>query len=199
MRDPMRLMVCLGAMGLLACASGSNGNEPQTAVRRVGEQPTGNGVSMAGGGKREGYSASAAPIYTAPDRAVVTTVATPVDRAFTNFLSGYLEIGIPILMSDPKAHVAGNKNVVVTSTLKGQRLSKYFNCGNGATGFPRADSYRITFSILTSLFPKDSATTEARTFVSGQGVDPGTGATAYCSSTGALERALLRAAGYTGD
>jgi hypothetical protein len=195
----MRLIACLSALGLLACATGSNGNAPQPAVQNLGDQPTGNGHAVAlGGNNPNGMVHSAMPtaIYTAPDRGVVKSVSTPIDKAYTDIMSGYVGIGVQILSSDPKGYVVGNKRVVVTSTLNGQALSKFFNCGYAASGFPRADSYRVTFSMLTSLYKVDSASTEITTLVTGAGEDPGTGATTSCHSTGVLERTLLRAAGY---
>jgi hypothetical protein len=195
----MRYVVCVCAMSLIACASGGGGNEPQSGVKNLGT------IGLAGRDSRADahgvtsvLTQGLAPIYTAPDLGWQVTVPAPVDAAFHAVIEGYGGIGIELQTIDVQARVVGNKRIVAPSALLGQPLSKFLNCGrDGVTGQPRADSYRVVFSIVSSLSGVDSASTRVTTLVTAEAADRGTTAsTVTCSSTGVLERALLRAAGY---
>jgi hypothetical protein len=196
----MKLRAAVFGLGALACASGGASNEPQSGVRDVGTVSGAGshlGDSKAASGTRQTLTRDLGPAYTAPDVGWRSTVPAPLDGAYHAIMEGYGVIGVDILTNDSRAHVVGNKSVIATQLL-GQPLSKFLDCGrDGATGQARADSYRVIFSIISSFAAVDSATTRVTTLVTAEAQDRGTSASPiHCSSTGILERALLRAAGY---
>jgi hypothetical protein len=194
-----RFIVCLGAVGLAACASSA----PEGGLRSNGTLPSSNGLSVArrgGDAGRQGPAGSglgSATAYTSADLGMLTVVPSPLDSAYTALTKAYLSLGLPVTR-DPSAHVVGDDHVVVMRTMLGRRLSAFLNCGADAImGSPRADTYQVTFSVMSTLSSADSGRTRVVTLVTGQASDLATSASSvYCSSTGLMERTLLKAAGF---
>jgi hypothetical protein len=151
---------------------------------------TGNG----GTGGRDGAHIA----YATADLGEQAVVSAPIDSAYASLVVAYQSLGVDIKTSDPAQHVLGNRHIVVMHSWLGSRLSAFFSCGNDpAIGTPRADSYRMTISVVSTLSAKDAKNTTITTLASAQGNDLGTSASAiYCPSTGKLERSILKAAGF---
>jgi hypothetical protein len=134
-------------------------------------------------------------IRTNADRAIEGDIALPVDEAFAAMLLAYQKLGITATTNDPDTHRVGNMTVSVVHRFNGQDLSKYFECGRDAFGTPRADRYRITFSVVSRLAAEGTADTQVETLITARGTDPGgQGSDLYCSSSGRLELELVAAA-----
>jgi hypothetical protein len=183
----MRFVVCAMTLAAMGCAS-KGGSPPEGGIRDVAETPTGNGNGRQG----------AHIVYSDADLGDQTIVPAPLDTAYAAITTAYRSLGLEIKTSDPSAHMVGNQHIVVMGTWLGSRLSTYFSCGLDPTiGRPRADSYRLTISVVSTLSAKDAKDTRVTTLVSAQANDLATSASAvYCPSTGKLERTILRAAGF---
>jgi len=194
----MKLSAAVLGLGALACATGGVTPEPEGAVRDAGTVGSvGGHIEATSDVTRQTLIRNLGPIYTAPDVGWRSTVGAPIDAAYHAIMEGYGVLGVEILTNDARTHVVGNRGIIATQML-GQPMSKFVDCGrDGATGQPRADSYRVTLGIISSFVAVDSARTSVTTMVTAEAIDRGTSATpVHCSSTGILERALLRAAGY---
>jgi hypothetical protein len=182
----MRIAACVGVVGLLACAT--SGQAPEGGLRDVTESMTTDNNTR---GKQ--YI-----IFTNADVGAQSVVRAPLDSAYAAISGAYKVLGLDVKTADPMAHTVGNKKIVAMRTLLGKRLSAYLDCGlDPALGVPRADEYRVTISMVSSLAAKDPTNTIVTTLVTAEANDLATSASSvYCSSTGTLERMLLRSAGY---
>ncbi|HZS58445.1 MAG TPA: hypothetical protein VFA43_04195 [Gemmatimonadaceae bacterium] len=138
---------------------------------------------------------------TSADLGMQTYVPQPLDSAYTNLKKAYLSMGIELTTLDPASHVVGNRRVAVRTKMLGRNLSAFLNCGQDAVmGWPRADHYQVIFSVVSTLSSADAGRTRVVTLVTGEASDMASSASAvYCSSTGALESTILKAAGYQAD
>lgn len=183
----MRFVVCAVALGVLGCASG--GATPEGGLRNVTvTMPNENSSN------REGSHI----IYGNADVGVESTVPTSLDSAYAAMNMAYQSLGLDIKTRVPTEHVLGNRHIVVMRTWLGSRLSTFFSCGNDpAIGSPRADSYQLIISVVSTLSAKDGQNTRVVTLASATATDLATSAsTVYCPSTGKIERSLLKAAGF---
>lgn len=183
----MRFVVCAVALGVSGCASG--GGAPAGGLRDVAET-TPNGNSN----HREGSHI----LYGNADLGEESIVPAPLDTAYAALTAAYQSLGVDIKTNDPSQHVFGNRHIVVMRTWLGSRLSTFFSCGNDpAIGAPRADSYQLIISVVSTLTAKDAQNTRVTTLASATATDLATSASAvYCASTGKIERSLLKAAGF---
>ncbi len=182
----MRIAVVVTALAALGCASGGNAT-PEGGVRDVAETPQ-------GGNGREGPHI----VYGNADVGDQEVVPVGIDSAYTAITNAYKSLGFAIKVVDPNSHIVGNRHVVVMRSMMGSRLSTYFNCGyDPAVGTPRADSYQLVFSVVSTLTSTGPQSTRVVTLVTGQANDMATSASSvYCPSSGKLERSILRAAGF---
>lgn len=182
----MRIAMWLIALAALGCASGGSA-PPEGGIRDVEE-------STAGGNGREGPHI----VYGDADVGDQEVVPVSIDSAYNAITNAYRSLGLEIKVVDPGTHMVGNRHIVVMRTLMGSRLSTYFNCGNDpAIGTPRADSYQLIFSVVSTLSSTGPNSTRVVTLVKGQANDLATSASSvYCPSSGKLERTILRAAGF---
>lgn len=183
----MRYVVCaMMALGVLGCATG--GGAPAGGLRDVAE--TEPGANNGRGGQHV--------IYSSADLGEEADVPASLDTAYAAMAMAYQSLGAEIKTSDPSQHLIGNRHIVVMRTWLGSRLSTFFSCGNDpAIGTPRADSYQLIISVVSTLSAKDAQNTRVTTLATAQANDLGTSASAvYCPSTGKIERSLLKAAGF---
>lgn len=137
-------------------------------------------------------------MYGSAETGEAAQLGAPIDSAYAGILMAYRSLGIDIKTSDPAQHVLGNRHLVVMRRFLGSPLSTFFSCGNDpALGTPRADSYQMIISVVSTLVAKDANNTTVTTLATAQANDLATSASSvYCSSTGKLERSLLKAAGF---
>jgi hypothetical protein len=156
---------------------------------------TTNSVSQPGGPRDVALTENGTYIRTNRDYSVEGVIARPIDEAFAQMMLAYSKLGIPTTTMDTGGHLLGNTAFSMQHRFNGEDVSRYFECGKDATGFPRADRYQITLSVVTTLRAQGPSETEVETLVTARGRDNGgTGADLYCSTTGHLETQLHKAA-----
>jgi hypothetical protein len=193
----MRIAIgAMAALAVLGCASGGSGaSSPQDGGLRPLVVGGGNNPMdpKGGGGGRDVPHT----LYTTADIGEQAVLPAPIDSAYTSIVLAYRSLGIDIKTSDPAQHLVGNRHIVIMHTWLGSRPSSFFSCGNDATGIPRADSYQLVISVVSSLSPKDATHSTMLTLATAQANDvASTASSVYCPSTGRLEMMLLKAAGY---
>jgi hypothetical protein len=190
-----RAIAVMAALGVLGCASGGSVASPQDEGLRPLIQAGGNNTMEPKGAR--GVGDAAHTLYTTTDLGEQAVVPAPLDSAYTSIVLAYRSLGIDIKTSDPAQHLVGNRHIVAMHTWLGSRLANFFSCGSDATGMPRADSYQLTISVVSSLSPKDATHSTISTLATAQANDIATSASSvYCPSTGRLEPMLLKAAGF---
>jgi hypothetical protein len=188
----MRFVMCLSTISLAACAS--SGATTNDGLRQVGQTETATSAFNAGTNQAGGTSHV---LYTTSDLGVETVVRGAVDTAYRAITRGYLSLGVDTKTMDDAAHVVGNKHLVAMHSMLGRPLSTFFNCGiDPTTGVMRADRYRLTISVVSTLGPGPQGATLVTTKAWAQAEDLATSASSvYCSSTGLIERSLVQASG----
>jgi hypothetical protein len=186
----MRFVMCLSTIALAACAS--TGATTNDGLRQVGQTET--VTSSYSTGQAGGTSHT---LYTTSDLGVETVVHGALDTAYRAMTRGYLSLGVDTKTRDDAAHVVGNKHLVAMHSMLGHPLSAFFNCGiDPTTGVMRADKYRLTISVVSTLGPAPQGATLVTTKAWAQAEDLATSASSvYCSSTGLIERSLVQASG----
>ena len=131
--------------------------------------------------------------YRSPESAgpIEGEVNASLDAVWTALPAVYEALGIPVAHADRPSGQMGNKQLVRTGRLAGQRLSRAFDCGASMTG-ERADQGRITASVITQLWTRpDGRTGIATTIVSTMKPMDGTStAPTSCATTGWLEQEI---------
>ena len=118
----------------------------------------------------------------------VSTIAEPVEAIWPRLLVAYELLDIPTNVQDPARYRLGNANYR-PRRIGGQRLSKYIDCGHGATAQQNADTYAVTLSVITTLKPGEhSGETRVETLVQATGKSRATASRPMpCASKGQLE------------
>ena len=95
----------------------------------------------------------------------------------------------PLLVENTSTHQMGNPNFYKSRVFAGQPMAQLVDCGSGMTG-PKASTYRIYISLLTSISTDGKgATTVQTTFVPmGQDISAGSADRIPCGSTGRFEQ-----------
>ncbi|HMN10543.1 MAG TPA: hypothetical protein PKC83_17335 [Gemmatimonadaceae bacterium] len=135
------------------------------------------------------------PVEVALDTLVFArdTVAAPMGETFAAVRATYAALKLPREWADSANGQLGTLRARMTYRLGGERLSVYFNCGQGLTG-ANADTWRLTIAMVTFLQPASDGRTRVGTGLvaeaqdmSGTSVEP-----AMCGSTGLLEERILK-------
>lgn len=174
----MKRLAILAAAALLAGCSGNVAPSTQT-VR--------NTTSISTSGAGEGTATATIDSYSDVGGSTHRVGAAP-DRVWELLPAVYQGLGIAVGTSIPDAKTIGNTRLELNRVLGGRPLSTYVNCGEGATGTPQADTYRVTMSILTTLAPTPNGGTQVNTRIGASAVNRAvSGAIVNCASTGRLE------------
>jgi hypothetical protein len=116
-----------------------------------------------------------------------TKLLVGVDKAWAAYPAVFGELGIAPGVVDQKQHVFGNAGFKMRSSLGGQRLSRYFECGATA-GMANADTYDMIIRVVSQVVPADAGLASLRTQVEASAHSAGdSGPSVRCVSTGALE------------
>ena len=114
-------------------------------------------------------------------------VDAPLDSVWLALPRAYELLGIPDVGVDAERTMFGNPGYRARR-IEGERLSKYVDCGMGATAVPHADQYNVTLSVLTRLTPGQDGGTMVVTTVEATGKPRAvSGNPVYCQSKGTLE------------
>lgn len=130
--------------------------------------------------------------YNTDNGTAETSLDVPLDNAWARITRAYDVLKIPITDNDAARHLVGARRALVRDRLAGERMSRWFSCGETAMGTPRADSYAVYVTALTQLVPAAGGSGYvARTVVSAfaNAVDASSNSV-QCTSTGALEQKL---------
>ncbi|MBX6364297.1 MAG: hypothetical protein IRZ00_10555, partial [Gemmatimonadetes bacterium] len=120
------------------------------------------------------------------------TLARAAAAAWAAIPGAYAAAGIPVTLLDADGLQAGAIDLEVRGALGSTQVSAYLDCGIVAGALPAADRFLVTMTVLTTLRPLGSDSTDARIVVAGTARDAtGTNPARVCASTGRLERALL--------
>jgi hypothetical protein len=103
--------------------------------------------------------------------------------------AAYGDLGIEVRLLVPSAGQVGNKHFSKMYRLAGAPLSSYVGCGLTTTG-PAADSYRVTFSIVSQVSPSGTGSrvdTQLTAYAEDIGSSKGT---LSCLTLGTLEERI---------
>jgi len=118
-------------------------------------------------------------------------VDAPRDRVLSALSAAYSELGIEMKVYDSGSGQVGNRNLVKSSRLAGERLSRFLRCGT-VIGGDAADNYRVTMSIISQATPSEGGTT-VETWLTASARDHGTSSGGVaCATTGSLEDRINR-------
>ncbi len=108
------------------------------------------------------------------------------DSVFALLRTIYPEVGVDVKLFDPARGEIGNRNFSKYYRLKGVALHNFVGCGTTATG-PSADTYRVTMSLVSYVFP-DSSGSSVTTRLDAKADDTGLSkGNLSCLTTGMLE------------
>jgi hypothetical protein len=125
--------------------------------------------------------------------AVETDLGASAQDVWEAAMATYEELGMEVTYSRPGEYV-GNRQFRVRRRLAGDRLSKYLRCGFDATGRPMADSYSVTFNVVSEISSTTDLQSIMGTTVSATALKPGGTSTdpVVCASKGLLEEKIAR-------
>src|SRR5687768_3744527 len=101
---------------------------------------------------------------TTSDGTVTTKVSATPDRVWQVLPIVFDSMAINIAHLDQQARVIGNKDLKVRGKLGKVPLRRYVDCGS-AQGGPNADTYEVSFSVMTQVQPADATSANVSTLV----------------------------------
>ncbi|MEW5931871.1 MAG: hypothetical protein AB1941_30760 [Gemmatimonadota bacterium] len=169
-----RLVVVATAALLAGCAS--SGNAPAETVRST--------VSVSG---TDGAATQTIESYMDVGGTTHRISATP-DKVWAVLPTVYQGLGITVGTSLPDYKTIGNSKLELNRTLGGQPLSTFLSCGDGPTGAPIANSYRVNMAVVTTVAPAAGGGSQLETRVNASATNRAvSGAAVNCATTGRLE------------
>ncbi|HTE44362.1 MAG TPA: hypothetical protein VK636_03870 [Gemmatimonadaceae bacterium] len=139
------------------------------------------------------YAGADAPLLLAEKpRAVMATIAAPPATVWLATKKVYGELDVPVNVENTGTRQLGNANFYKTREFGGQPMAGLVDCGSGMTG-PKASSYRIYMSLLTTVQADGKGgTTIQTTFVpTGQDLSGNSSDRLPCGTTGRVEAMLI--------
>jgi hypothetical protein len=169
---PMRRIVLLCA--LCGCASAATTSENTIAKQAVI------------------FSSDQGTILGERPRASVATIAAAPAAVWLAAKKVFADLDVPLIVENTSTHQMGNPNFYKSRMFAGEPMSQLVDCGSGMTG-PKASTYRIYISLLTSIATDGKGgTTVQTTFVPmGQDISAGSADRIPCGSTGRFEANFL--------
>jgi hypothetical protein len=122
------------------------------------------------------------------------TVSLPVDRVWALLPTAYREIGFPAAASrDTADRTMFTPHLELLGAIYPRELtSAYIDCGRSPAGAQRADTYSMTFVILTRVRAADEGRTVIETLIDGRARDRVTSTNSVnCRGTGKLEKQIV--------
>jgi hypothetical protein len=125
-------------------------------------------------------------------RAATATIVAPPAAVWLAAKKVYADLDVPLVVENTSTHQMGNPNFYKSRTFGGEPMAQLVDCGSGMTG-PKASTYRIYISLLTSIATDGKGgTTVQTTFVPmGQDISAGSADRIPCGSTGRFEQNFL--------
>lgn len=128
------------------------------------------------------------------DVVIDVSLDAPSGKAFTAIAGAFDDLKIPVDTRDSVAGLIGSMRILPSGSLGGLRLSRILDCGQGPTGAPNAESYRLTVVLLVLLDPIDASHTKVRIGLVASGQEPGGSNRIQCGSSGRMEEVLQQTA-----
>jgi hypothetical protein len=124
-------------------------------------------------------------------RPAVQTFAAPPTMVWSALRKVLLDLEIPVTVENPTTHQIGNPSFYKARRMAGEPMETFIDCGMGMVG-PKAASYRIYMSLLTTI-TSDGKSTTAQTMLLPVGQDMSGGAAdrISCTTNGKFERLML--------
>ena len=121
------------------------------------------------------------------------TLGFPLVQAWAALPAAYQALGIPVEHADPRTHELGNSRFLTRGTLNQMRMSTYLRCGQSITG-ALADTHRIRMNVRTQIksIARDSVAVSTLVEATASSVEGSAGQSQECTSTGALEIAIVQ-------
>jgi hypothetical protein len=165
---------------LAACASGQAGTVAAAGTTRA--------IAVgASGGSKSGVGLE----VTAQAIGQEFPLPTPPAPTFVALETAYETLGIALSRRDLAALTIGNDGLKMRRKLGKLELRRLFDCG-GTSGMPNAETYTITASIVSTVVPRQGSGSVLTTVVDASAENPSfPGSGVRCSSTGALEEAIV--------
>jgi hypothetical protein len=125
-------------------------------------------------------------------RAVKAELSAPPATVWLAAKQVYTSFDIPVTVDNPSAHQLGNADFYKSRQLAGRSMAQFVDCGSGMDG-PKASSYRIYMSLLTTVVTDGKGGTRIQTtFVPvGQDMSGTSSDRLSCATTGKLEALFL--------
>ncbi len=119
-------------------------------------------------------------------------IAAPPAAVWLAAKKVYTDMEIPVAVENPSMHQMGNANFYKTRQFAGIPMAQLVDCGSGMEG-PKASSYRIYMSLLTTIASDGKGGTDVRTtFVAaGQDMSGSSSDRIPCGTSGKLEATFL--------
>ena len=138
------------------------------------------------------FSGEQGTIFAERPRASIATIAAAPAAVWLAAKKVFADLDVPLLVENTSTHQMGNPNFYKSRVFGGQPMAQLVDCGSGMTG-PKASTYRIYISLLTSISTDGKGgTTVQTTFVPmGQDISAGSADRIPCGSTGRLEANFL--------
>jgi len=138
------------------------------------------------------FSGEKGTIFAEAPRASVATIVAPPAAVWLAAKKVFADLDVPLAVENTSTHQMGNPNFFKSRTFGGEPMATLVDCGSGMTG-PKAATYRIYISLLTSIATDGKGgTTVQTTFVPmGQDISAGSADRIPCGSTGRLEANFL--------
>ena len=116
-------------------------------------------------------------------------VPASIDSVWSALPRVFEILDIPDVQEDLAQRAFGNSGYRARR-IEGDRLSKYIDCGTGATAVPNADQYEVTLSVITRLSQTDDGTLATTTVHASARPRAETRNPVPCQSKGVLEERL---------
>jgi hypothetical protein len=134
------------------------------------------------------FSGEGGTIFADRPRASAATIIAPPASVWLAAKKVFADWDVPLAVENTSTHQMGNPNFFKTRQFAGEPMAQLVDCGSGMTG-PKASTYRIYISLLTSIATDGKGgTTVQTTFVPmGQDVSGGSTDRIPCGTSGRLE------------
>jgi hypothetical protein len=134
------------------------------------------------------FSGEGGTLFADKPRAAVVTIAAPPAAVWLAAKKVFADLEVPLVVENTSTHQMGNPNFFKSRQFGGEPMAQLVDCGSGMTG-PKAATYRIYMSLLTSISTDGKGgTTVQTTFVPmGQDVSGGSADRIPCGTSGRLE------------
>jgi hypothetical protein len=138
------------------------------------------------------FSGEGGTIFAERPRASMVTITAPPASVWLAAKKVFADMDVPLAVENTSTHQMGNSNFYKSRQFAGEPMAQLVDCGSGMTG-PKASTYRIYMSLLTSIATDGKGGTIVQTTFVPMGQDISAGSTDRipCGTTGRLEALFI--------